>query len=242
MKKTLIAAILLGTLNISNAQDWSGQGEAGFVSSSGNTESEKYNLGIALKKEGTEWINDIGVRYFKSSDDGIDSADSLSADYTLKRVLSERRYIFGSLGYLDDEFDGFTEQSSVSVGFGYHVYLPDPIAWEVGIGIGYRDTSELTILDDGSEIEGDDLSGETLVLRSNYTHQLTDSTQFIDTFKAEIGSDNTFIENDAALSVAISDAFALKASYLVRHNTDPAEGSDETDTLTSISLVYQFAK
>jgi len=79
-------------------------------------------------------------------------------------------------------------------------------------------------------------------LRSDYSHQFTPTTKFVDAFKAEIGSDNTFIENDAALFVAMSERFSLKVGFIVRHNTDPAPGADETDTISSLSLVYGFGK
>jgi len=80
------------------------------------------------------------------------------------------------------------------------------------------------------------------VLRSDYSNQLTPNTQFIDTFKADISSDNTFFQNEAALLVSMNEKFALKAGVIIRHNTDPAVGFDETDTITSVSLVYNFAK
>ena len=40
--------------------------------------------------------------------------------------------------------------------------------------------------------------------------------------------------------VAMNDRFSLKAGILVRYNSDPAPGVDETDTITSVSLVYKF--
>ncbi len=223
-----------------NAQGWSGQGEAGLIIASGNTETENANVGLSFKKEGEVYQHEFGFGLYRASNDDIDSAESINADYTLKRILSERRFIFGSLSYLDDEFDGFTEQVGVAVGYGYKVFDTEPRAWEVGIGVGYRDTSELIRLEDGTEFEGMDLSGATLVLRSDYRNKLTANTEFIDKFVAEIGSDNTFIENDAAILVAMNEKFALKAGLLIRHNTDPAPGAEETDTITSVNLVYNF--
>ncbi len=238
---SLLGLCLLAlSINNTAAQDWSGQGEVGLTKASGNTDSENFNIGLGFKKEMDIWSHDIGIKYFKSSADGLDSADSLSADYIAKRDLSDRSYLFAGINYLDDSFDGFTEQSSASVGYGYRLYDTEPMAWEVGIGIGYRDTSELTKLGDGSELEGKDLSGATLVLLSDYRNQITDNTKFTDYFRAELSSDNSFIENDAALIVSMNDKFALKAGLLIRHNTDPAPGADETDTITSLNLLYNF--
>jgi len=224
------------------AAKWNTTGEAGLISASGNTDSENFNVGLNFKNEGTVFTHEIGFALYQASADNIDTAESIAADYALKYALTDRSYLFGALSYLDDDFDGFTEQSSISGGYGYKVFDSEKVGWEVAGGIGYRDTSELTILDDGQEIEGADLSSETLVFRSDYRNQLTPTTQFIDKFVAEIGSENTYVENEAALLVSISEKLALKAGLLFRHNTDPAPGADETDTITSINLVYNFTE
>jgi len=237
---TLLLAISLSTT--AHAEGWNGQGEAGIVVASGNTDTETLNVGLKFEKNSTRWDHEIGFAAYQASNEGEDTAESISANYTLKRNLSERSNIFFNFGYLDDEFDGFTEQLSASVGYGYKVINNERTSWETGAGVGYRDTSELTILDNGTEIEGDDLSNATFVLRSDLTHQLTTTTKFVDAFKAEIGADNTFIENDASLFVSMSDRFSLKVGLIVRHNTAPAEGADETDTISSLSLVYGFGK
>ena len=240
--KILTLAMSLCLSGAAYADGWTGQGEAGFVKASGNTDSENINLGLKFANVGEVWTNEIAIAAFQSSNDDIDSAESFSVDYNLKRELSERSNIFFNLNYLDDDFDGFTEQVGAAVGYGYKVILSEPVAWEVGAGIGYRDTSELLELVDGSRVEGEDLSGATFVLRSDYRNQLTPNTQFIDTFKADISSDNTFFQNEAALLVSMNEKFALKAGIIIRHNTDPADGFDETDTITVASLVYNFAK
>ena len=240
--KLLTLAVSLCLSNAAFAEGWKGQGEAGFVKASGNTENENINVGLKFSKQGEVWTNEIALLALKASNNNVDSAESLSADYKLKRELSERSNVFFNVNYIDDDFDGFTEQVGLSVGYGYKVFNTEPVTWELGAGVGYRDTSELLQLADGSRIEGEDLSGATFVLRSNYSNQLTENTQFIDTFKADIGSDNTFIENEAALLVSMNEKFALKAGIIIRHNTDPAAGFDDTDTISSVSLVDNFAQ
>ncbi|MBX2849511.1 MAG: DUF481 domain-containing protein [Acidiferrobacterales bacterium] len=239
--KILVATAAISAFSSAPAfAAWTGQGEAGLVTASGNTDSENANIGLAFINESEVWTHEIGFKLLQASADGEDTAQSIAADYLAKRDLSERSYLFGGLGYIDDEFDGFTEQLSASVGYGYRVIDTEAVGLEFGVGVGYRDTSELIQLDDGSELEGKDLSGPTGVLLMNYRNKFTATTEFVDSFRAEIGSDNTFVENEAALIVAMNEKFALKAGLLIRHNTDPAEGFDETDTITSINLVYNF--
>lgn len=238
-KVTLIAGSLI--LGSTAAQaEWTGQGEAGFVTASGNTDTENLNIGLNFLNDGAVWDHEFGIIILNASNDGDDTAESIAADYIAKRDLTPRSFLFGGVGYLDDDFDGFTEQTSVSVGYGYRFIDTEPVGLEAGIGIGYRDTSELLTLEDGSEIEGDDLSGETLVLTFSYRNQFTSNTQFLNNFRAEIGSDNTYLENDAALLVSMNEKFALKLGLLIRQNTDAPVGTDETDTITSANLVYNF--
>jgi len=252
MKLLLSAMIAAGVATNVQAQEeekkegWTGQGEAGFISSSGNTDSDSLNLGLKFAKEGKVWNHEIALAAYQASTEGNDTAENFNAGYTLKRNLTERSNIFLTFGYLDDEFDGFTEQLSAAVGYGYKFADGPKVKWEAGAGVGYRDTDELFVTRDDetgeiiSEVEGDDLSSATFVLRSDFEAQISETTKFVDNFKAEIGSDNTYVENDAAIFVAINSSFSLKAGYLVRYNSDPAEGSDDTDTITSLSLVYGF--
>lgn len=237
---TTLLSLMVATS--ANAEGWKGQGEAGLIKTSGNTESENINAGLKFEKQGENWAHEIGLGIIKTSADSVDSANSLNASYIIKRNLTERSYVFGSIGYLDDDFDGFTEQSSLAVGYGYHVFKSDEKNLEVGIGLGYRDTSELLTLEDGTEVEGKDLSSETLVGLLNYDNQLTANTTLFDAFRVEVGSENTFVQNELGLIVAMNEAFSLKASLLARHNTDPAPGSDETDTITAFNLIYNFGK
>jgi len=38
----------------------------------------------------------------------------------------------------------------------------------------------------------------------------------------------------------MTNVLALAVGYSVRHNTDPPEGFEKTDTLTTINLVYEL--
>jgi len=240
MKLLLTAMIATGVATNAQAEGWTGQGEAGFITSSGNTDSDSLNLGLKFQKAGKVWDHEIALAAYQASTEGEDTAENVSAGYTLKRNLTPRSNIFLNFGYLDDDFDGFTEQLSAAVGYAYKFADGPKVKWEAGAGVGYRDTNQLDIITDPitgeiDEVEGEDVSGATFVIRSDFEAHLSETTKFVDNFKAEIGSDNTYVENDAALFVAINSAFSLKAGVLVRFNSDPADGFDDTDTITSLS-------
>jgi len=240
MKKTILAISMTALVSTSaNATGWKGTGEAGILINSGNSDTENINVGLGFEKAGPLWSHTFGLGITKSTSDDVDTANSNTFAYLAKRSLSERSFIFAGLNYLDDDFDGFTEQKGASIGYGYHVIASDKVTFDLGIGIGYRDTSEAILIDD-IEVEGKDLSGETLVGLMTYRNKITDNTEFYDTLRLEPGSENTFMENEIGLLVNMNEAYALKASILTRRNSDPAPDAEKTDTITSFNLVYNF--
>jgi len=58
-------------------------------------------------------------------------------------------------------------------------------------------------------------------------------------FLVETGSDNTYLQNDIGLEVSINGALALRLGYQVRHNSDVLPGTEKTDTLATVGLIYE---
>jgi len=265
IKLRRIAPILaLLTLNMCSsvtlANGWSGDGEVGFVRISGNTESENLNLGLELVHEGELWTHSFSAETYKTSSEDIELANSVSLEYLLERSVGVRSNLFFGLGYLDDDFDGFTEQVSTAAGYGYSLFDNETVLWNLAAGVGYRDTERIPpVFEDLSDDDEDPLlqpnaappsikinssdlvvDGATFVIRSDFEYQLTDTTLFTDNFKGEIGSDNSFYENEAAVEFLINSSFSFKVGILHRHNTDPLDAVEKTDTITTFSLVYSL--
>jgi len=73
-----------------------------------------------------------------------------------------------------------------------------------------------------------------------YEQKLTDTTSLKNKLIVEAGEANTFLSNELAVQVKIKTRLSLAAGLGVRHNTDPPQGRDKTDTLTTLNLVYGF--
>lgn len=250
LKKSLIVTMSFLVCGVANAHEekpdnpegWKGKGEAGFLVNSGNTDSTNINVGLGFEKKSGVWGQEIFLGLINNEADNVDTADSKKLDYLLKRDINAKSYLFAGFNYLDDAFDGLTDQTAVSVGYGYRVIDSDRVKFELGIGVGYRDTADAILDADGIETNGEglDKSGETLVGLLKYSNKLSANTEFYDNLRIEPGSENTFIDNEMGLLVNMSSAYALKASISTRRNSDPAPGSKATDTTSSLSLVYNF--
>jgi putative salt-induced outer membrane protein len=226
-----LALLALGTSLPAEAQ-WKGKGEVGIVFARGNSDTDTANVKLDTSREVDRWKHAFGVAALRAANDGVKTAQRYGANWQSDYKLTERSFWFGGLRYEQDEFNGFDYQASLSTGYGYKFIDNERTKFSGQAGVGYRRSKLLPAgdIDSGAIFRGD----------LKFEHALTDTTKIIDTFVVEAGSDNTFVANDLALQVKMSDKFALSVGLGVRHNTDPPLGLKKTDTLSTVNLVYAF--
>jgi len=225
----VFAAFALATSLPAEAQ-WKGKGEVGIVVARGNSETETANVKLDASHEVDRWKHSFGVTALSAASDGVKTAERYGATWQSDYKLTDRSFLFGGLRYEQDKFSGFDYRASLSSGYGYKFIDNERTKFSGQAGVGYRRSKllPLGVIDSGAIFRGD--------LR--FEHALTDTTSIINTFIVEAGSENTFASNDLALRVKMSDKFALSVGLGVRHNTDPPLGLKQTDTLTTVNLVY----
>jgi putative salt-induced outer membrane protein len=223
--------------------DWTGKGEAGLVIATGNTETETANAKLLFANEIGQWKHQFGgAGLYASSDEDGTTAQRWEAFEQSDYNFSPRTFWFGAARYEDDEFSGFEYQAIVSTGIGRKFIDTDVTKFTGTAGVGYKFFETRDAFDDaGVLIEPGDSDSEVVFRGTlDFDHQLTATTSVLDKFVVEAGADNTFLQNDIALQVKMTDVLALAVGYSVRHNTDPPVGFEKTDTLTTINLVYEL--
>jgi putative salt-induced outer membrane protein len=227
---------------------WDGMGELGYVSSSGNSRSDSINAKLGFTYEDEEWKHQFGVAGYRQRGEVVVLADpndpssgveelQLSANrYELSgsaaRKLDERNRLYTALRYENDDFAAHEYQATLSVGWGHQLIDDENTKLYFEVGPGYRRTKDAVT----DEIESGFI-GRGMV---NYEQALTANTSLLDTFLVEAGSDNTFLQNDLGVKVAMNAKLAIKAGLQHRHNTDVQPGIKKTDRLTTVNLVYDF--
>jgi len=223
--------------------DWSGKGEAGLVIATGNTESKTANAKVLLASEVDKWKHQFGgaALYATSDPDGT-TANRWELFEQSDYNFSPRTFWFGAARYEDDEFSGFEYQAVLSTGIGRKFIDTDLTKFVGTAGVGYKKFETRDAFEDTGVLIEPGVSDEEGIFRGmlDYDHKLTATSSLIDKFLVEAGSDNTFVQNDIALQVKMTNVLALAVGYSVRHNTDPPEGFEKTDTLTTINLVYEL--
>ena len=211
---------------------WSGKGEFGLVVTSGNSDTQNVNLALGFEKKTEKWHHKFSAVALNAETDSTKTANRFGLEWQSDYKLSEVSYVLGNLRYTDDDFGAFSETIAAVAGYGRKLIDNETHKLNGELGLGVReDTDQITNHSNSEAI----ISG---VL--DYSWAISETTAFTNKFLVESGSDNTFLENDTALSVSINDRLALKLGLNIRHNTDVTGTLDDTDTLTTVNLVYNF--
>ena len=134
-------------------------------------------------------------------------------------------------------------QGSLSAGVGYHFIQTEATTFTATLGAGYRALRPEDLIKDEfgdvvERIKGERSEDAVANASLAYEHKLTANTTLSEKLLVETGSDNTSANNELAVRVSMTDTLALSVAYAVRHNTDPPEGLEKTDQLTTVNLVY----
>lgn len=240
MKSKILMALLLANSAI-YAQDteqtesnykWSGSGQLGYSSSSGNSDNENITAGLKIVLETNKWISDIILDILQSTSSGVDTADRYTMSTKTGYKYNAKNYFYYGTRYDKDNFSGNDYTMTAGIGWGHKFFDTDTQRIITEFGLGYKTEAIDT---DRSEINGVAFLGKL-----DYMRQLSETMTFENLTILESTSDNTFIQNDAGFSFKVSTKLKLKLAHQYRHNTDVQVGIDSTDTLVSTNLVYDF--
>ncbi len=235
-KKLLPMATMFVLTQVSAAEEpaaaqWKASAELGYVSTSGNTETETLNAKAMASTERKQWRHKLEVTALKASDETGTTAEKYSltgqSDYKLKKP----NYLFVIVSYEDDKFSGYDYQLSESIGYGRRVIEETGLSLDLEIGPGARQTK----LDSGqSENEG--------LVRgaAKLDWAVSKTSQFTEALTVESGEDVTITKSVTGLSSQINGSLSMKITYTYKNTSEVPVGVDDTDTETAVTLVYKF--
>ena len=212
---------------------WTGTGEFGFVSTTGNTESEALNakLNFVLTRE--RWRHRFSGTALTTSEDGIKDNERYTMEIQSDRKLSEKSWLFGAFRWDADKFGSYDPQVSLTAGYGRLLMKSEKHELKGEIGAGYRKLEERISHNSSSEAIA------RFVLDDSW--QVFSTTLWTNRILIESGSSNTFTQFNTGLAISMTDRFAVKLGFEARNNTNiPPGDTEDTDTITSVNLVYNF--
>lgn len=210
---------------------WKGEAELGFVSATGNTDTQSTNAKFSVENDRIYWNHLLQLQALRAKDRDSITADRIEAFYRSLYKVSKKDYIFGSLKYEDDRFSGYDQRTTEIVGYGRKFYDREIFKLDAEIGIGARQAD----LTDNTQTD------EVIVrLGSHAFWALSKTSSYKQEVFIERGDENTFSESSSELKVRINASLALKLSLSIKHNSDVPATKKKTDTLTAVTLVYDF--
>lgn len=220
---------------------WFTSAEMGAITTSGNTTGTSFTGKIDARHESANWSNEyIASGYFKedevTADDGHRVKQRSAERFTLSakaafKLLQEgkRAFVLGS--HVDDKFGAYTRYSSLAVGYGSQWYKTDDKTLDVEIGPGYFH---------GVHSIGESESGVTVRGAALFRWAVSPSAWFVQNVSVERGTSNTHSIAETSISTKINGTMQMKAGFSLRNDTSVPADKKNTDTQTSLTMVYSF--
>ena len=241
MKRHLIALALCvatpaafadGLLSDAPEEGYQGHIDLGYISTSGNTETESLNGEFDWVARASEnWATGIQITGVSNSSEDERDAEQYTFAWNNRYDLSEKSFLYGIIDYKNDYFGAYDYQAGAYLGYGHQFYKSDDGHFSLGIGLGYRINAVCIGEDEKESVIRGDL---------DFAHRLTDNARFTQVISAVWGQDVDTYTSKSAISTKISENLAMKLSYLVNYNSVVPVGAEKTDRTTTVGISYSF--
>ncbi|MGK2911760.1 MAG: DUF481 domain-containing protein [Sphingobium sp.] len=216
---------------------WDGRGELGGFLSTGSTEEIGISAGLSLQRQSLKWLHKIQGSADYRRANGETSRERFVGSYEGRYQFDPKGYAYALAQYERDPFLGYDSRYTTSLGVGYRVVQNKRMDLSVNVGPSFR-VSDYTLedLDLASQSE------TKLGARSSYdlAWKLTPALTFRQNGSAyledELKSANLLTSLDARLISKLT----ARLSYNVQREADTVLTDGRTDTLSKVTLVYDF--
>lgn len=224
------------------AGSWGGKIALGAIATGGNSETSTLNGEFGLSYARGIWHNAFSASAIKAraettDDAGVTTTNTSSERYSasLRSALdfTEFDYLFALLEYEKDLFAGVRERSVQSIGYGRRVIKADAHALDLELGVGAR---QILAQEAGAQRESE------LITRAgmSYVWQISETSRFSQRISVEAGDANTYTESFSELKLAVIGGLFANLGFSWKNNSQVPAGSENVDTVTSVSLSYEY--
>ncbi|PSU67844.1 DUF481 domain-containing protein [Photobacterium phosphoreum] len=211
----------------------------GYQALSGNSDSQTMNGNVALTYTKGRYQTNADAKFIMAKKNGQEDKRKLSTSLKSKRMIRDGYYFYGNGSYIDDRYGPYYADSIVSTGIGYRLFSYETFQTLVDIGPGFRhqDPNLDEIKSDSivkQEVVNEMVLQSTIDMQWKPLKSLTLSAKF----NVISGKSNTTLESSFNATNAITDNIALNLGYTQTYYSWVPEGMKNSDTTTTISLIY----
>jgi putative salt-induced outer membrane protein len=217
--------------NASFLDSWSGKVELGGTISTGNTEERNFAAAVGLDKETPKWGHDLNVTVDRKRESGELTKDRYFLAFSSQRKVTPRFYAVGVLWGESDRFAGYNYRFSESLGLGYRFFDGPGLKLRLEAGPALRQAGYLS----------NDYESTVAARGAGYlTWRLSPRLEYTQSLVTYLDTKNSTLLAASALTTRLQGSISAKASYEVRHEADPPQGRQKTDTTSRVTLVFGF--
>lgn len=204
----------------------------GYLATNGNTDSTNANANFEATWDlDGPWKHDWTALAITARTNDVTTAESYSAGYKAQRDFSATSYLFFAGDWRQDEFSGYNEQLSETVGYGRRLIDTERHMLALEGGAGAKQSELLT----GEELDEAIVRGAL-----DYVWAISETSEFNQKLLLEQGDDNRYTESTTSLKTRVVGNIAVVLSLVIKKNSDVPVGIENTDRFTSIALEYAF--
>ena len=249
MQKTLLIIGLCASNAVFAATEvkpLSMDGEFGFISTTGNTDTTSFKGQLAAHQELDMWSNDFVLEGLYKKDEVNGDSKTTAQKYFMSgqgnyKLANPDHRLFGFASYEDDKFSSYDYQTTVAAGWQQKLWEDKSSKFSYSIGPGYSFSRKRDTVDaNGDVVKGETDNGAIVRGALDYQWKISDTATFKQLFSTEVGSENTKSKSETSLSAQINGSLSLKVSLIMDHNSEVDETKENLDTQTAVTVVYTF--
>lgn len=212
-------------------ENWSGKGELGGFLAAGNSDTKGLAAALQLTRESTHWRVRFNANADYQRSNGATSTERFIAAVEPNYKFDEHLFVYGLAQYERDPIQGYDARYVVSGGVGYSPVSKENFKLDLKAGPAWRRTHFINMADENS------LTG---LGSANMLWKLSPTLSLHEAASVLMQSDKSTLTALTALDAKLNGFLSARLSYQVRHETNPLVGINSTDTLSRMTLVYDF--
>ncbi|MBD3668673.1 MAG: DUF481 domain-containing protein [Kangiella sp.] len=242
LKKSLVALAVCfsspalfaqsGLLSDAPDEGYIGTIDLGYISTTGNTETESLNGAFKyITRLTDEWSTGVHITGMTNRNDEVREAERYTFVWNNRYDLSDSSFVYSVVDYMDDYFGAYDYQAGAYVGYGHELFNDDTGHFSLGLGLGYR----INAIEAGEDEKENVVRGDL-----DYQYNISENAVFTQLVSALWGQDVDTYTSETALRTNISESLSLKLAYNINYNSEVPVGAEKRDTTTTVSVSYSF--
>lgn len=210
--------------------NWAGNGQLGGSFATGNSKVVALTAGLSLNRDGIAWRHAFNALADLQRDSGTTTQERFAANWQSDWKFSERGWLYGRVGWERNQVAGLTSRFTEAIGVGYNLVDNDRVRWGVEGGPALTQARFTDRRENRFAVRG----------ATNFLWNISDNLQFTEDASVLTQSGNTALQSTTALTSRMFSKLSARLSFTIAHETDPPADRKRTDTVSRVTLVYDF--